>query len=427
MNDHERWPEERFRQLRQQADPDIDKVVAGYLDDQPAGSGPLDLVKAVIQELAAAKREARAPSGEPPASAIFEAIDFAADLPDWGDDRELLAKGQAVFADYGLYQSAALFCKCLPMAYVEVSSAKVLAGVSRLATHSLTRRVAETGQMLVDVMGLKATNSLEPGRPGHTTAIGLRILHSFVRALVNERFADHWDTARFGPPVNQELLLATIFDFSVVTWEALESMGVTLSTEQRAAHLYTWSVFGHLMGVEACRDRPLTLEDVEPVSERLGRLYESSDEGRRLMARLLEEMEEFMHLGWRKLPRSLVHWVFRDAEYGADRVPELLGVPKPAWWFTALFAAGRAAHRHSALAGPVDGVVRWLVRRLGRQIVVALIDRHSDGQAAFRIPEELAGAWRIKQSRSAVKTREIRRTVRQKVRAPARGLKERPT
>ncbi|MGW0203429.1 oxygenase MpaB family protein [Nonomuraea sp. NPDC003201] len=427
MNDHERWHEERFRQLRQQADPDIDKVVAEYLDAQPDGSGPLELVKAVIQELAAAKREARAPSGEPPASAIFAAIDFAADLPDWGDDRELLARGQAVFADYGLYQSAALFCKCLPMAYVEVSSAKVLANVSRLATHSLTRRVAETGQMLVDVMGLKATNSLEPGRPGHTTALGLRILHSFVRALVNERFADHWDTARFGPPVNQELLLATIFDFSVVTWEALESMGVTLSAEQRAAHLYTWSVFGHLMGVEACRDRPLTLEDVEPVSERLGRLYESSDEGRRLMARLLEEMEEFMHLGWRKLPRSLVHWVFRDAKYGADRVPELLGVPKPAWWFTALFAAGRAANRHAALAGPVDGVVRWLVRRLGRQIVVALIDRHSDGQAAFRIPGDLAGAWRIKQSRSAVKTREIRRTVRRKVRAPARRLKERPT
>ncbi|MEV1177681.1 oxygenase MpaB family protein [Nonomuraea sp. NPDC049784] len=421
MNDQERWPEERFRQLRQQADPDIDKVVAGYLDDQPAGTGPLELVKAVVQELAAAKREARAPSGEPPASEIFAAIDFAADLPEWGDDRELLAKGQAVFADYGLYQSAALFCKCLPMAYVEVSSAKVLAGVSRLATHGLTRRVAETGQMLVDVMGLKAVNSLEPGRPGHTTAIGLRILHSFVRALVNERFADHWDTARFGPPVNQELLLATIFDFSVVTWEALESMGVTLSEEQRAAHLYTWSVFGHLMGVEACRDRPLTLDDVEPVSERLGRLYESSDEGRRLMARLLEEMEGFMHLGWRKLPRSLVHWVFRDAKYGADRVPELLGVPKPAWWFTGLFTVARAANRHSKLAGPVDGVVRWLVRRVGRQIVIALIDRHSDGQAAFRIPEELAGAWRIRQSRPAVKTRAIRRTVRKTLRAPVRG------
>ncbi|GAA3657199.1 oxygenase MpaB family protein [Nonomuraea antimicrobica] len=424
MNDHdERWPEERFRQLRQQADPDVDKVVAEYVQAQPDGKGPLDLVKAVIAELAEAKREARAPSGRPPASEIFDAIDFAKELPDWGDDKELLATGQAVFADYGLYQSAALFCKCLPMAYVEVASAKVLAGVSNLATHSLTRRVAETGQMLVDVMGLKATDSLRPGGPGHTTAIGLRILHSCVRALVHERYADRWDTGRHGPPVNQELLLATIFDFSVVTWEAMETMGVVLTEEQRTAHLYTWSVFGHLMGVDACRDGPLTLADVRPVSERLGRLYESSDEGRRLMARLLAEMEEFMHLGWRKLPRSLVHWVFRDAAYGADRVPELLGVPRPAWWFTAIFAAARSAHRHSWLAGPVDGVIRWLMRRAGRHIVVALIDRHSDGQAAFRIPEELARAWRIKQSRTAVKTREIRRTVRNTLRAPAQGRK----
>ncbi|WP_171074249.1 oxygenase MpaB family protein [Nonomuraea basaltis] len=424
MNDrngaNERWPEERFRHLRQMADPDIDEVVARYLKEQPDGSGPLELVKAVVEELGRAKREARAPSGEPPASTIFDALDFAKHLPGWGDDTELLAKGQAVFADYGLYQSAALFCKCLPMAYVEVSSAKVLAGVSNLATHSLTRRVAETGQMLVDVMGLKATGSLRPGGPGHTTAIGLRILHSFVRALVDERFGDHWDTERFGPPVNQELLLATIFDFSVVTWEALESMGVVLTDDQRAAHLYTWSVFGHLMGVEACRERPLTLDDVDPVSERLGRLYESSDEGRRLMARLLEEMEEFMHLGWRKLPRSLVHWVFRDAAHGADRVPELLGVPPAAWWFTALFSAARAAHRRPWLGRPVDGVVRWLMRRAGRHIVVALIDRHSGGQAAFRIPGELARAWRIRQSKTAVKTRELRATVRQKVRAPAR-------
>ncbi|MBF8190053.1 DUF2236 domain-containing protein [Nonomuraea sp. K274] len=423
-DDAERWPEERFRRLRQQADPDIDKVVTAYLESRPGEGGPLELLRAVIAELGQAKREAREPSGAPPASGIFEAIDFAKELPEWGDDRELLARGQAVFADYGLYQSAALFCKCLPMAYVEVSSAKVLAGVSGLATHSLTRRVAETGQMLVDVMGLKATDSLHPGGPGHTTAIGLRLLHSFVRALVDERYSDHWDKERYGPPVNQELLLATIFDFSVVTWEALETMGVVLSEEQRAAHLYTWSVFGHLMGVDACRDGPLTLADVEPVSERLGRLYESSDEGRLLMARLLEEMEAFMHLGWRKLPRSLVHWIFRDAAYGADRVPELLGVPKPAWWCTALFAAARSAHRHSRLTGPVDGVIRWLVRRAGRHIVVALIDRHSGGQAAFQIPGELARAWRIRQSPAAVRTRGIRQGVRQRVRTPARkGLR----
>src|SRR4051812_27843295 len=118
MNDHDgRWPEERFRQLRQQADPDVDKVVAEYMEAQPTGKGALELVKAVVAELGQAKREARLPSGEPPASEIFDAIDFAMELPEWGEDRELLARGQAVFADFGLYQSAALFFACLPMAY----------------------------------------------------------------------------------------------------------------------------------------------------------------------------------------------------------------------------------------------------------------------------------------------------------------------
>jgi hypothetical protein len=197
-------------------------------------------------------------------------------------------------------------------------------------------------------------------------------------------------------------------------------MGVVLTDEQKTAHLYTWSVFGHLMGVEACRDRPLTLEDVPPVSERLGRLYSSSDEGRRLMAMLLFEMEGFMHLGWRKLPRSLVHWVFRDAAYNAAQVPRLLDVPPAAWWFNALFTVGRAANRYGKLGGPVDAVMRWLVRKAGRHIVVEMIDRHSGGHAPFQIPPELAAQWRIKQSNAARKARKLRHSVREAVRAPVR-------
>jgi hypothetical protein len=55
--------------------------------------------------------------------------------------------------------------------------------------------------------------------------------------------------------------------------------------------------------------------------------------------------------------------------------------------------------------------------------VIALVDRHSGGQAAFRIPVELARAWRIKQSKTAVKTREIRRGVRHNIRHKAVGRK----
>lgn len=432
----ERWSEEYFRWLRGRTDPEAEAFVAAFRRAHPELNDARSLVRALIRELGEAKRRARMNSlasdfsdnsqetaSNQNDSGLLRDFRPAAELPEWGGDDALLRRGQDVFRDYGLYQSVALFFAALPMAYAEVSSAKVLAGVSDLATGNLTRRVAETGQMLIDVMGLRGPGGLGPGTPGHTTAIGLRLLHAFVRVLILEQ--GDWDTERYGPPVNQELLLATLIDFSVVTWAAMERLGVVLTPEQRAANLYTWSVFGHLMGVEACRDRPLTLDDTGPINDRLGRLLEGSEEGRRLMRTLLAEMEDFMYLGWRKLPRSIIHWIFRDAEYGVHRVPEMLGVPPPAWWATALLAVSRAAHRRPWLPDPARPVVRALIRKAGRYVILAYADRYSGGQAPFRIPPETARAWGIAPSPAARRVRGLRRRLRRAVRAPLRAGRRR--
>ncbi len=424
-----RWSEAHFRGLRRRTDPEVEAFVAEYRRAHPELADARSLVRSLIVEWGAAKQKARAHSpvatgsdiasetrlkGDDPG--LLGAFGFDAELPEWGRDAELLRKGQDAFRDHGLYQSAALFFAALPMAYAEVSSAKVLAGVSDLATGNLTRRVAETGQMLIDVMGLRGPGGLEPGSPGHATAIGLRLLHAFVRVLVQED--GEWDTERYGPPVNQELLLATLIDFSVVTWEAMERLGVDLTPDERAANLYIWSVFGHLMGVEVCRDRPLTLDDLEPINAHLGRRLETSEEGRRLMATLLAEMENFMYLGFRKVPRSLIHWIFRDAGHGVHRVPHLLAVPPPAWWATALFAISHAAHRRDRLPDPAGPVLRWLIRKAGRYVIVAYADRYSGGQAPFRVPAQTARAWVIRPSSLARSVRALRRRIRRAVRAP---------
>jgi hypothetical protein len=423
----ERWSEAHFEGLRRRTDPEAEEFAAAYRRAHPELADARSLVRSLIAELRDAKEKARAQwagggapdiapetGSEGDNSGLLHDFGFDAALPEWGRDAELLRRGQDVFRDHGLYQSAALFFAALPMAYAEVSSAKVLAGVSDLATGNLTRRVAETGQMLIDVMGLRGPGTLEPGSPGHATAVGLRLLHAFVRVLVLE--TGEWDADRYGPPVNQELLLATLIDFSVVTWEAMERLGVDLTPEQRAANLYIWSVFGHLMGVEVCRDGPLTLDDLEPINAHLGRRLEPSEEGRRLMGTLLAEMENFMYLGWRKVPRSLIHWLFRDGEHGTDRVPHLLGVPPPAWWATALFAISRAAHRR-AWPDPIGPAVRWLIRKAGRYVIVAYADRYSGGQAPFRIPAETARALGVRSSPLAQGVRSARRRARRAVRA----------
>ena len=283
----------------------------------------------MLSELGEAKRN---PAGEP-ATAAGQAGDRLSalldppPLPPWARDEARITRGQAVFADRGLYQSAALFFASLPMAYAsDDGGAAALVRVSDLATDNLTRRVAETGQMLIDVMGVRGPDALQRGGVGYATAVGLRLLHACVRVILldpdteaNERAP--WPAERFGPPVNQKLLLATLLDFTLVTWQAMERMGVGLDDQDREAHLYTWSIIGFLMGLDACQDGPLTLADLDELSPLMSRDVGPTDDGRKLMDALMAEMEEFMYLGWRKLPGA---W-----STGCSRAPSTASTASP--------------------------------------------------------------------------------------------------
>jgi hypothetical protein len=402
------------------ADPVIDQLVAGYRHAHPGSPDARSLVMSMIAELSRAKSQPRQfiqGTGRTDGSWMAEALAVATAPRRWASDPALIARGQQVFAGYGLYQSAALFFASLPMAYATVDGAEALTRVSDLATHNLTRRVAETGQMLLDVMGLRGDGSLEPGGTGYATAVALRLMHACVRALVlDQPLPDEWPAERFGPPANQELMLGTLLDFSLVTWSALERMGIVLSERDREASIHTWSVVGDLMGVQACRDGPLTVADVEQIRTGMMRLLAPSEAGQRLMAALLAEMEDFMPLGWRKLPRSVVRWLFQGAPGPVGQVPDMLKVPPSAWWSAPLLAWAQDANQHSWLLGPLG---RALIRKLGRVVVVSFADRYSDGPTPFRVPSGLARSWGIRLTAGPRRVRAVRRSVRHRARSAA--------
>ena len=424
-----RWSRRELARLREVADPEIDEIVAAYHRRHPELTDARDLVRSMIRELSLAKRDperfTRA-AGNPDRTWLSEALGIALAPPRWPPDPALIEGGQRVFADYGLYQASALFFASLPMAYATLDGAAVLARVSDLATQSLVRRVAETGQMLLDVMGLRGGDSLDPGAPGYMTAVGLRLMHSCVRVLVAGQPApDPWPAAEFGPPANQELMLGTLLDFTEVAWASMARMGITLSEAEREANLHTWSFIGELMGVEACRDGPLSLDDVDQISTGMNRLLGPSEAGQRLMAALLGEMEDFMPLGWRKLPRSVVRWLFQDAPAAVSGVPDMLRVPPAAWWSGPLQASLRAANSASWLLGPLEPVAHAMLRKLGRHVLISYSDRYSNGQAPFRVPPELARRWGIKNTAVRGKIRKVRRRTRHAARAGVRRLSER--
>jgi len=416
-----RWSQSEFRRLRNATDPEIERVVSAYQLAHPELADARELVRSMIGELSLAKNEpqwfTRDAAGHQ-GTLLTAAFDIAFAAPAWNADPKLIELGQKAFADNGLYQAAALFFASLPMAYATVDGAKVLVRVSDLATANLTRRVAETGQMLLDVMGMRGPHSLEPGAPGYMTAAGLRLMHACVRVLVLDRpEPDQWPTETYGPPANQELMLGTLLDFTVVAWAAMDRMGVGLTEAERTANLHAWSFIGLLMGLEACRDGPLSLADVQQISDQMTRHLGPSEEGQRLMAALLADMEEFMPLGWRKLPRSVVRWLFQDAPYPVNTVPDLLGVPQAAWWSIPLQAWLRAASQHSWWLGPAGPLAHALIREAGRQVVIGYADRYSNGQAPFRFPAELSRPWRIGTTPARRAIRGMRRDVRQAARA----------
>jgi hypothetical protein len=416
---------ERLQQLRHLTDPEIDDLVDRYHHNHQELEDVRSLVLRMLSELGEAKRnpaEQLATTAGKAGERLSSLLD-PPPLPPWAKDKALIARGQELFKNTGLYQAVALFFASLPMAYAaKDGGAEALVRVSDLATNNLTRRVAETGQMLIDVMGVRGPDTLEPEGTGYATAIGLRLLHACVRViLLDPDSPNPWPTEKFGPPVNQELLLATLLDFTIVTWRAMERMGVEMHEDDREAHLYTWSIIGYLMGLEACQQRPLTLTDVDELSRLMSDRLGSSEAGRRLMEALLAEMEEFMGLGWRKLPRSLVHWLFRDAPHGVRRVPEYLGVRRPAWWAGPLFGSLRIANQLGRLAGPLRPVGRLVIRKAGRSMLLGYADQYADRQLPFRIPDELARSWRIRQGPVARQLRAQRRRVRHRVRARPGG------
>ena len=126
-----------------------------------------------------------------------------------------------------------------------------------------------------------------------------------------------------------------------------------------------------------------------------------------------------MPLGWRKLPRSVVRWLFQDAPDPVRGVPDLLRVPSAAWWSVPLQASLQAANQKSWLLGPLAHV---LVRKLGRHVLI----NYSDGHAPFRVPGELTRRWRIRTTPVHRGIRRWRRKVRARVRrrgqpGPSRG------
>jgi hypothetical protein len=300
---------EELNRMAEVADPEVDGLVAEAM----SANGTATIEEEMLAMVALGRSEG---------SSIGDYFAAQIDLPEWADHHKL-AVAQDFFSNWGLQLAIGLFFGALPRSYTAASSVRALTIVGGL-TEQPTRRIAETGQFLIDVMGMDTPGlPLLAGTRGQRATRGVRMFHSIARQWLT---ADphRWDSERDGIPIDQEEMLATVLLFSVAALDALDQMGVDYTDEQAEAYVHTWCVAGELMGIGSAGNSPLPLSYSE--ARELGLFIEAkhsadTPEGRALAKALLDDCVEMVPKGFGWLPRTIMH------ELASPEVAKVLGVP----------------------------------------------------------------------------------------------------
>lgn len=369
----ERWTDSLLDGLRSRADPAVDEIVQRYQEHERPEEDPRDLIGQL----------ARHGADCPHADFIADYHGAEISLPAWADS-ELLRGGQDFFERWSLQLASSLFYASLPNAYGVRHGAKVLVATGQLTDSAdLTRRIAETGQFLIDIFtpetgsdGRRRT-ALEPGTSGYRAVRTVRLFHSAVRYWIARR--PPADNEGVGTPISQEDLLGTLCSFTVAAFDAFDRMRVPYSDEGAEAYLHTWCVVGCLLGIEPDL-LPLDRNEATHLAHRIAERHQGpSDEGRELTEALLEDGQGRLWPIVDRLPRTLLHHLAGSEVAAMHRVP-----PPPLWM---LWGANMMSWLNPVVlrVGPNASINSWF----GRRMLKYYIDRERGDRPPWSFVDEL--------------------------------------
>ncbi len=370
----------RLDQLRQVADPPADEVLQRLVAEQGDGEARR-LFDQLIRDL------------DLPATSLFPAaadfLEATRELPEWADFAQI-DRAHALFMDHGPKFLLVLYFKSLPLLYLDARGARVLVQTSRLTNEDrslriFARRIAETGQFLLDVM---APGSLAPGGRGVQAIQKVRLIHAAIRRFIPE---GAWDATEWGRPINQEDLALTLMSFSVVLTDALNQWGIVESDTNRSAFLHTWKAIGFNLGVQPELLPEDQTEGLALLDKILDRQAAASEGGQLLTRSLLEfSREHFSREALRTTPESLVRFLI-----GAERA-RLLGISADIGCFAWLIPEAIRAYFSwgERLEDKAEGPLRDLIDHLSVRMARAMVNYFNVYKGRpFSIPEQMKRAW----------------------------------
>ena len=226
---------------RQLGDHDADNVVA-VLEPKPGDN--------VVASLKAAAADVGSAHTKRQRNLCRRFLDKYAQTPEWLDTGSV-DRGAEVFLRYFPAAAAALYFLSLVGGFSAPLIVEVLRTTGYLTERKGTAtmiRLLETLQMIAACV-VDGAAGLAPGNPGWDAVLHVRFLHAKVRTRVTAK--QHWDTAAFGVPINQEDLAATLLAFSFNVLHGIElALGRPLSMEEQTDYLHLWRLIGWLIGID---------------------------------------------------------------------------------------------------------------------------------------------------------------------------------
>lgn len=313
-------------------------------------------------------------------------------LPEW-TDRDQVERAHRLFLDHGAKFLLFLYFKSLPLLYCCKNGAAVLVKTSRLSNSQqgldiFTRRIAETGQFLIDVM---TPGSLQRGGKGIQAIQKVRLIHAAIRHFISEK---EWDHSSLGSPINQEDLAVTLMTFSISVIDGLQQFNIEISLEEKEAYLHTWTAIGELLGIEESLLPENTAEARILLNRILDRQAAASEDGRLLTNALIRFCENNIPKDWLdNAPAILIrHLVGKERAnmLGVYPGPGCMGYLFPAF----LKSVFRLSENIEDRIGdkPLKEVVEWLSRQ-SIKAMIGYFDHYK--QRHFQVPEVLQKAWKI--------------------------------
>lgn len=237
---------------RQRSDALADEVIAALY----AGND-LDTANRILADLML--NDQAEPADMPPV--LRDYFIRSSQLPAWAD-RAAIRRAQELFASRGPLILLSLVTCSLAECYALTNGVQVLYLTHHMDDRHIYRRIYETAQFIVDTC---MEGGLESDGRGLRAIQKVRLMHGSIRHLLltpppidqeylTKRFADvllgtHWDTERFGRPINCEDQAFTLLSFGWMTLRSLERFDVPCSEQESRDWLHLWAVVGHLLGI----------------------------------------------------------------------------------------------------------------------------------------------------------------------------------